>query len=85
MPSIAIILEVSCLPFLPTDIPSPPYGFLLAVLCEGSCTSDKVEFCVWMELRTETRLVNCDGNGMFHVKWKDMSDQGSEIGDIDSW
>ena len=34
------------------------------IFCERSCTSDKVEFRVWMEVRTETRLTECDGDGM---------------------
>ena len=82
MPSIAIILEANCLPFLPVDIPRPPIRLSIggAVFCERSCASDKVEFRVFMELQAETRLAKCDGNGMFHVGWKDMSDKGSEIG-----
>ena len=70
------------MPFLPTNIPRPPIRLSIggAVFCERSCTSDKVEFRVWMELRAETRFFKSDGNGMFHVRWKDMSDKGGDIG-----
>jgi hypothetical protein len=60
------------------------------VVCQRSCTSDKVECHARMEFKRlvswapETRFANRGGSGMLHVRWKNMRDKGSKIGGTSS-
>ena len=90
-----ILAAASFFPFLPPKIPWSSCGFRLAILsstrgltqvtrlnvaCGWSSNAAVVPVHMRLVSRMETRFSNCDGNGMLHVRWKNTSDKGSEIG-----